>query len=135
MAGPTLDKVGIERNLGYFETAFAHGDVTAVVAAYAEDARLLEGGRMIQGRQAIGEFWTSLRNGRGVSRLSLTVEHVEASTSMAYHLGSGTMHMKEAGDQAHTVPFSYVIVWRHSDGAWQIVVDIISSGAPVSPEP
>lgn len=131
MAGATLHKAGIEQNLRLFESAFARGDGTAVAAAYAEDARLLEGDQMIQGRQAIGEFWTTLHDQRGVTRLSLTVEHVEVSTGMAYHLGSGTMDIQEGGNQGRTVPFSYVVVWRHGDDAWQIVVDVISSGSPL----
>jgi uncharacterized protein (TIGR02246 family) len=132
MAGPTLDRAGIERNLGYFESAFARGDATAVAAAYAEDARLLEGDRLIEGRQAIGEFWKTLREQRGVSALSLTVQHVEVAIGMAYHLGTCTMRIGGGQDQARTVPFTYVVVWRQSNGTWQIAVDIVSIAAPLS---
>jgi uncharacterized protein (TIGR02246 family) len=133
MAEPTLDRAGIERNLGYFEAAFAQGDATAVAAAYAEDASLLEGDRLIQGRQAIGEFWKTLRDQRGVSALSLTVEHVEVAIGMAYHLGTGSMRIEGGEGQARTVPFTYVVVWRQSDGTWHIAVDIVSTAVPLSP--
>jgi uncharacterized protein (TIGR02246 family) len=132
MAGPTVNKEGIERNLGRFETAFAHGDATAVASAYAEDARLLEGDRMIQGGQAIGEYWKTLREQRGVSALSLTVRHVEVASDMAYHLGTGTMHIEGSEDEAGSVPFTYVTVWRQSDGTWQIAVDIVSIAASLA---
>jgi ketosteroid isomerase-like protein len=132
MAGPRLDRAGIGRNLGYFETAFAQGDTTAVAVAYAEDAQLLEGERIIQGRQAIGEFWTTLHEQGKVTALSLTVEHLEVAVGMAYHLGTGTIHIEGGDEEARDIPFSYVIVWRQSNGAGQIVVDIVSTAAPLS---
>jgi uncharacterized protein (TIGR02246 family) len=129
MAQATLDKQEVERIDREFETAFKRGDMATVASLYAEDARVMPpGSEMVQGRQAIEQFWRGAQEQMGVKEITLTILEVATSGNIGYEVGTATLKIEPSGGQATTAPVKYLVAWkRQADGAWRLAVDIWNS--------
>jgi uncharacterized protein (TIGR02246 family) len=132
MAQATLDKQEVDRLAGEFAAAFNRGDMATVASFYVEDAKVMPpGSEVVQGRQAIEQFWRSAQEQMGVKEVTINVQEVEASGDIAYEIGTATLKIEPPGGQAITAPFKYLVVRkRQADGAWPLAVDIWNSNTP-----
>jgi uncharacterized protein (TIGR02246 family) len=104
-----------------FGRAFSGGDIAATVdTAYTRDARVLApGGDMIEGRDAIREFWPAAAAQLGVTAVQLETIELRPMGDGICEIGRGTL-TAAAGEQI----VKYVVVWKQEDGDWRIDVDI-----------
>lgn len=132
MTQATLDKQETDRLAREFAAAFNRGDMATVASFYAEDAKVMPpGSEVVQGRQAIEQFWRGAQEQMGVKEVTKNVQEVEASGDLAYEVGTATLKIEPPGGQAITALFKYLVVWkRQADGAWQLAVDIWNSNTP-----
>jgi uncharacterized protein (TIGR02246 family) len=109
-----------ETNRG-FEAAIRAGDAAgAARATYTREARILPpGAPMVEGREAIAEFWAAVTRQLGVTGVALETVEVQPMGDGAYEIGRGTLTL--GGGQQATV--KYVVVWRQEDGRWRWHVD------------
>lgn len=109
-----------------WEAAFNAGDAAMVAGLYAEDATLLPNDSdMVEGRQAIQEFWADFIAGAPEgAAVDLQTVAVEGAGDLAYEIGRVTATANgEVLEQG-----KYLVVLRHqSDGSWKIIADIFNS--------
>ena len=132
MTQVTLVKQEVDRINREFVAAFNRGDMATVASCYAEDAKVMPpGSEVVQGRQAIEQFWRGVQEQMGVKEVTLDSQEVEASGDIAYEVGAATLKIEPPGGQATTVPIKYLVAWkRQADGAWRLAVDIWNNNAP-----
>ncbi len=122
----TLEKQEVERYAREFEALFYQGDFTTMASYYTEDAKLMvEGQEIIQGRQAIEQFWQAVcQLARNMTR-TIEVQEIVASGDLGYTRSRVTTRMQGSGDQVVTTISKDIAIWkRGSDGTWQLAVDI-----------
>lgn len=118
-------RAAIEAANAKFSGAFARGDTKALAAMYTSDAIAFPpDSEMIQGNEAIGEFWKATRDG-GVKSAALTTVDVGRDGDVAYEVGKVSMTIQPAGKEATTAAAKYLVVWkRQADGSWKLHRDI-----------
>ncbi|HEX8000392.1 MAG TPA: DUF4440 domain-containing protein [Pyrinomonadaceae bacterium] len=102
--------------------AFKRGDLRGVAAFYADDATIFSyRGKKIQGRAAIDQYWTSIRDAKD---WKLEVVELGGDKESVWQIGKSTLTTTRNGaDQTYACDF--VVLWkRQSDGAYRIYVDI-----------
>jgi uncharacterized protein (TIGR02246 family) len=126
---PALDSASrsaIEATVDRYVAASNEGDADALTALYADDAVLLPPDHEpIQGREAIGEFWSEgTDTGLEVSTLRLEVDGDVAYLVGRYHLPPTDQEEADSGQ--------YVLcLKRQRNGAWKLTADIWNgSGGP-----
>jgi len=121
-------RAAIEAANAKFSEAFARGDAKALAAMYTADAIAFPpDSEMIQGNEAVGEFWKATRSG-GVQGVALTTLDVGRSGDVAYESGEVTLTIQPAGKEPTTATAKYLVVWkREADGAWKLHRDIWNS--------
>jgi uncharacterized protein (TIGR02246 family) len=132
MTQATLVKQEVDRTNREFVAAFNRGDMATVASCYVEDAKVMPpGSEVVQGREAIEQFWRGVQKQMGVKEVTLDSQEVEASGDIAHEVGTATLKIEPPGGQAATVPIKYLVAWkRQADGAWRVAVDIWNSNAP-----
>jgi uncharacterized protein (TIGR02246 family) len=130
MVGTTSVRQTIESANRQFEAAFNRGDTVALAALYTEDATVLPpGAPSVHGREAIQQFWQSVRDA-GVRTATLATQDVQASGDYAHEIGAATLQIQPEGGAASTEQVKYVVVWkRQPGGTWQLHVDIWNANA------
>jgi len=111
---------------GQWQAAMDAGDADALVALYAEEARLMPpNAEATIGRDAINAaFGGMIESG---ARVGLTVVESRSSGDMAYNVG--TYEMTAGGEVADKG--KYIEVWQRSaDGTWLMTNDIWNSDLP-----
>lgn len=105
-----------------FSAAMQAGDVDGAMRLWSEDAAIVDAsGRLLEGRQAVGEALRMLvHNG---ARLELTVEGVFTAGDVA--LVSGTLRIVGAdGDgREFAQESSSLVVYRRGPEGWRIALD------------
>jgi uncharacterized protein (TIGR02246 family) len=121
-------RAAIEAANAKFSEAFARGDGKALAAMYTSDAIAFPpDSDMIDGNEAIGEFWKTTRDS-GVQSAALTTVDVGRSGDVAYEVGKVSLTIEGAGKERTTAMAKYVVVWkRQSDGSWKLHRDIWNS--------
>lgn len=100
-----------------WSAAANNGDPAALVALYAEDARLLPPeGPPLTGRQDIESYWRD-DIGEGTPTTTLTPEAVFASGEVVHVQGA---YVVAAGDGAELASGEYEQLWTSADGAWRV---------------
>lgn len=121
-----LTNVIVEANQ-VFITHFNNHDGAAIGQLYTENGRLFPtNSKVIEGREAIGQFWNSIFE-MGIDHGELTTVHVEnfgdtAVEEGAYKLFDGENNQLDEG--------KYIIVWKDVDGQWQLDRDIFNTSMP-----
>ena len=102
--------------------AMKRGDLAGVARFYADDAMILfHRGRKIQGRQAVDNYWTSIK---GAKDWKLDVIEVGGSRDEAYQIGKSSFTSEVNGKES-TYTCDFLVIWkRQKDGALKIYVDI-----------
>ena len=101
--------------------AYAKGDAAAVAAMYTQDATVLPSGSdMVHGRGNIQAFWQKTM-ASGLKVNALQPVSVEQYGNVAREIGRAT------GDVNGPVELKYVVIWKRTNGAWHLSVDIWNS--------
>src|SRR6266700_4727247 len=122
----TLEPQEVERYVRSFEALFYQGDFTTMASYYTEDAQLMnEGQEIIQGREAIEEFWHGVCQMAGKMKRTIEIQEIVSSGDIVYVRSRVTTHIQVTEDQVMTTIFKDISIWkRGSDGTWQLAVDI-----------
>ena len=122
----SLEPQDVERYARSFEALYYQGDFTTMASYYTEDAQLMvEGREMLQGRQAIEQFWQAVCQLAGNMTRTIEVQEIVASGDLGYTRSRVTTRMQGPGDQVVTTISKDIAIWkRGSDGTWQLAVDI-----------
>lgn len=112
-----------------FMAAVAARDTDAVVAMYADDARVLvQGMPAMNGRDAIRAGWAQFMATPG---FDLTFKSTEKIISQAGDLvidvGSYTQKMQDAKGKPMEDVGKYVTIFKKMDSGWKIIVDTVNS--------
>ena len=108
-------------NRVFEEEVVGRGDFGALERVYTRDARILPpDAPMIQGRDAIAQFWTGAAQQLGITAVALSTVDLHPLGDGAYEVGRGTLTL--GGGQQ--VVAKYVVIWRQEDGRWRWHVDI-----------
>jgi ketosteroid isomerase-like protein len=113
---------GIDATNAGFMEAFGRGDPAAAAReTYTRDARILPpDAPIVQGRDAIAQFWTGAAQQLGITAVALSTVDLHPLGDGAYEVGRGTLTL--GGGQQ--VVAKYVVIWRQEDGRWRWHVDI-----------
>ncbi len=123
LAGPgaclaSATREDVEGVLRAYETAYNAHDAHALAAVHAHDGRYaVSEGPIVQGRQAIEEFWSRIQ-GRG---LKLELIAYETSGDVGWALGTWSGQPGPDGFAPHG---RFVLALRREEGRWKIAVDI-----------
>lgn len=122
----SLELQDVERYARSFEALYYQGDFTTMASYYTEDAQLMvEGREMVQGRQAIEQFWQAVCQLAGNMTRTIEVQEIVASGDLGYTRSRVTTRMQGPGDQVVTTISKDIAIWkRGSDGTWQLALDI-----------
>jgi uncharacterized protein (TIGR02246 family) len=118
-----------------FEKMFYEGDYKAMASVYTVDAKLLiEDGDIIQGRQAIENFWKAACARANAVHMKRTIQddEIESSGDLGYKRNTVTLDIPTKGGNTVTHVIKSITVWkREADGVWRIAQDISNRNAPL----
>lgn len=114
-----------------FAEAFNRGDMTALVARYAEDALLLPPDSPAErGRQAVESGFKELLDA-GWKNLSISSVEVGSDGGLAYNVGKYSADVPTKEGASKRVTGKFVDIYRrHADGSWKMHVTIFNSDEP-----
>lgn len=123
----TAARSAIDAENRRFVENFNRGDVDAAIGVYTQNARIMPpGAPIIQGRDAIRDFWSSAVDQMGIRGVDLrTIEVRATGESTALELGSWTMK----GDDGELGHGTYMVHWKEEDGSWRWDWDIWNADA------
>ncbi len=111
-----------------WEQALNAGDVDALAALYADDARVLApNAEMAVGQEAVrAAFGEMVAAGWGGE---LTTIEAQSSGDLGYNVGTFVLETKDGGlvDRG-----KFIEIWQRIDGQWRITNDIWNSDAPAA---
>ena len=96
------------------EAAFGRGDMKAVAAFYADDARMAGGGQLVEGRVAVDGYWARLGASPGTWRLE--VFEVGGSRDLAYQRGRSHLALRDSTGRERVSTVDFVVIWRRDPG-------------------
>jgi uncharacterized protein (TIGR02246 family) len=113
---------GIDQTNRDFEAAVGRGDPAGAARdTYTADARILPpGAPMVQGREAIAQFWVAAAQQMGITAVRLHTLDLQPIGDGAYEIGRAVLTI--AGGQSAEA--KYVVLWRQEDGRWRWHVDV-----------
>lgn len=118
-----------------YEKTFYKGDFKAMASVYTADAKLLiEDGDIIQGRQAIEDFWKVACERANDIHMKRTIrdEEIESSGDLGYKRNTVTLEIPTKEGKTVTHAIKSITVWkREADGVWRITQDISNRNAPL----
>lgn len=119
---PEAVLAGMRRTNELFATeVVGKKNFAALDRVYTAQARALPpGAAMVEGREAIKEFWKQAIAGMGITAARLAV--VEAQKAGDGIVEIGRAELTVGGGQ--TVAVKYVVHWQQEDGAWKWNIDI-----------
>jgi uncharacterized protein (TIGR02246 family) len=125
----------IEEDLERFTTAFNAKDAANLASLYAVEAIILPPNRPRVSGRANFEPW--FRDQFAIcSDLKLTINQVDASGDLAYHIGSYTLGIQMPGMPPMPDTGKHVTVWkRQADGKWLIIAEIFNTDLPLPAPP
>ena len=115
-----------EANKAFMEVRKS-GDAETMSMLYTIDARILpSNGAVINGREAIQEYWSDGMN-QGSSELKLETVSAEGIGDVAIEEGRFKVYVgEEVVDEG-----KYIVTWKKEDGQWKLDRDIWNSSLPV----
>ena len=113
---------GIDQTNRGFEAAVGRGDPAgAARETYTSDARILPpGAPMVQGLEAIAQFWVAAAQQMGIAGVRLQTLDLQPMGDGAYEIGRATLTL--AGGQSAEV--KYVVLWRQENERWRWHLDM-----------
>lgn len=97
------------------EAAFSRGNMKAVAAFYADDAKMTGGsGPMVEGRSAIDAYWREVGTIPGSWRLE--VRDIGGSRDLAYQRGHSRLTQRDTNGRERVSAVDFVVIWRREPG-------------------
>jgi uncharacterized protein (TIGR02246 family) len=119
---PAAARRAIEAAVTQYVTATNQGDAEALTELYAEDAVLLPPDHEpIQGREAIGAFWSQGTD----PGLEVRTLRMDVDGDVGYLVGS--YHLPETDEEPADSGKYVMCLRRQSDGSWKLTADIWNS--------
>ncbi len=119
-----------EANKGFME-AFNSGDAKALAMNYTSNAKLYPpNSDVIEGQEAIEEFWNALMN-MGIKKTLLETVTAESFGNIAIEEGRSTVYVE---DDQIAGQGKYIVTWKKEDGQWKLHKDIWNTTNP-APQP
>jgi ketosteroid isomerase-like protein len=117
-----------EKPVSPVEDAFFKGDADPISLLYTEDAELfVPGAPVVEGRQAIGEVWSSIV-GSGGNTLRSELREVQERGDWAYDTGR---FIANAPDGSVLNSGKWIVIWqRQLNGDWKIHGDFFHWDIP-----
>jgi uncharacterized protein (TIGR02246 family) len=110
-----------------FMETYRRGDAAGLAELYTEDGQVLPpNSGVVQGRQAIAEFWGAVM-GMGIKALDMRVGEVEQHGDTAVEVSTAVL-LLEDGEVADEI--RYLVVWKREGGEWKLHRDIWNSIRP-----
>jgi ketosteroid isomerase-like protein len=107
-----------------FVEGFVKRDASITASGFAEDAVVFPpDAAMIQGKEAIEEFWGTVM-ASGVREVQLTTVELVESGGYVHERGTGILKTRPAGEVPSEQKIKYVVVWRRTgedlENLWDI---------------
>ena len=110
-----------ETNRRFVDTFNAGDPGRAAQEVYTRNARVLPpDAPVIEGREAIIEFWRTAAEQLGMRRVALTTVSLDVQSDSVCEIGHADLHLASGQDAR----FKYVVIWREDEGRWGWHVDI-----------
>ncbi len=107
--------------------AFVKGDTSALLDLYQTDARLFPANNeIIDGKDAIGKFWTATRQ-MGITRVLFETTTAQKFGKLAIEEGQYSLF---AGDNILVDQGKYLVTWKQEGGKWKVYRDIWNASTP-----
>jgi ketosteroid isomerase-like protein len=118
----------VERLNHDIEKAFEKKDMAAIVDLYADDATIIApGGKKVQGRKAIAEFWYAMANAKSIKS---EITELGGNAKMLYQVGKWSITKVENGVEK-IVTTDIVLVWKRESN-YTYKIQLNSSNNPVA---
>jgi uncharacterized protein (TIGR02246 family) len=112
-----------------FENTFAKGDAAGMADLYTEEGMLLPtGSEILQGRDAIKQFWQGAMDA-GIKGAYLKTIEIEDQGDTAIEVGNYTLTNASGQNLDHG---KYMVVWKQEDGNWKLHRDIFNSNGSLA---
>lgn len=130
---PSADEAAIRAADAQWKKAVAGYDLTRTLAAYADDAIMMEpGAPAYVGKQALREQWARIMNDNYFA-LSWSVAALEASGDLGFTRGrydvTYSIENRDLFDQVG----KYVVVWKKLGNDWKVAIEIYNPDGPPKP--
>lgn len=125
---PADTRTEVERLNHDIEKAIEKKDMAAIVELYSDDATMMiPGGKKIQGRKAIADYWYKMADAKS---LKSEVLELGGNSKMLYQIGRWTITKIENGTEK-TITTDVVIVWKRENN-YTYKIQLNSSNNPVA---
>lgn len=110
-----------ETNDRFCREVIGQGDLSVLGRIYTREAKVLPpGAPMIEGAEAIQEFWGQAIAGLGLTEAKLTTVSVEMCGDSAVEIGLADLTVKDGP----VIKGKYIVHWKQEDGGWRWDKDI-----------
>ena len=107
-----------------FEKYFREGNAASISELYTTEGMLLPtGSDIIQGKEAIRDFWQGAMN-MGIKEAKLDILEVDLQGDSV--IETGRYQLKGAGGEAMDSG-KYIVIWKQEQGHWKLHRDIWNS--------
>ncbi|WP_292364200.1 MULTISPECIES: YybH family protein [unclassified Methanoculleus] len=114
----------IDANNKRFSEGFLKGDAAITASVFAEDAVVFPPDTpMIQGREAIEEFWRTVM-ASGVKEVELTTIELSGDGDFLHEKGTGILRVRPPGGTPAEQKIKFVVVWKRTADGWKNLWDI-----------
>ncbi len=118
-------RIDVENLNKQFEDNIKNKDFASIIDLYADDASIvLPGGKKVQGRKAIAEYWYTLSS---TTNLKSEIMDLGGSGKIVYQLGKWTITTVKDGLEK-TISTDIVLVWkRQQDYSYKIKLSSLNN--------
>lgn len=114
----------IDANNKRFSEGFLKGDAAITASVFAEDAVVFPPDTpMIQGREAIEEFWRTVM-ASGVKEVEPTTIELSRDGDFPHERGTGILRVRPPGGTPAGQKIKFVVVWKRTADGWKNLWDI-----------
>ncbi|MDK2889636.1 MAG: hypothetical protein PWR21_268 [Methanoculleus sp.] len=114
----------IDANNKRFSEGFLKGDAAITASVFAEDAVVFPPDTpMIQGKEAIEEFWRTVM-ASGVKEVELTTIELSGDGDFLHEKGTGILRVRPPGGTPAEQKIKFVVVWKRTADGWKNLWDI-----------
>lgn len=124
-------RIDVENLNKQFEVDIKKKDFASIIDLYADDASIvLPGGKKVQGRKAIAEYWYSLSS---TTNLKSEIMDLGGNGKIVYQLGKWTITSVKDGVEK-TIATDVVLVWkRQQDYSYKIKLSSLNNPLAINP--
>jgi len=107
-----------------FSEGFVKGDASITASGFTDDAVVFPpDANMIQGKEAVEEFWGTVM-ASGVKEVTLNTVELLASGDYAHESGTGILKIRPQGGIPTEQNIKYIVVWKLTKDGWKNMWDI-----------